>query len=252
MLSINGINKTYLARDKKTLQVLKDISFNVKKGEFLALIGPSGCGKSTLLNILARLDVADSGNVEFKNDSNADHSDSIAMAWQENSLLPWKTVYQNIEFSLIATGSDERNRRERVDHWLEIIGLSNFSDYYPSQISQGMKKRVSLAAALVATPKLLLLDEPFAALDQSIKIEILKELSPLWESLDTTIILVTHDVYEAVALADRIIVFSSRPAQVTKEMNSPLERPRDISTLYNSTEFHNIARELWVDLFNSV
>lgn len=213
-IAIRDAKKGFTQSNRDRLVVLDGIDLDVTKGEFLAILGPSGCGKSTLLNILARADVLDSGCVEYGVNHENSAKEKIAVAWQEESLMPWKTVYKNIEFSLIATNSPKAERKERVEKWIAAVGLNGFADYYPSQLSQGMRKRVSLAAALVSEPDLLLMDEPFSSLDPHTKRQIEKEVVLLWESLDTTIILVTHDVQEAVALADRIVVLTARPATV--------------------------------------
>jgi NitT/TauT family transport system ATP-binding protein len=166
------------------LNVLDGIDLDVSAGEFLAILGPSGCGKSTLLNVLARVEVLDSGRVEYNLDAENGAKGRIAVAWQEESLMPWKTVHKNIEFPLIATNIAKTERKDRVEKWIEAVGLNGFSDYYPSQLSQGMRKRVSLAAALVSEPDLLLMDEPFSALDPYTKRQIEKEVVRLWESLE--------------------------------------------------------------------
>ncbi len=246
-ITICDVQKRFFQNNEEHLKVLDGINLEVKAGEFLAILGPSGCGKSTLLNIIAGVESLDSGTVEYKLISGT-ATGRIAVAWQEESLMPWKTVHKNIEFPLIVANipKDERNRI--VEKWVCAVGLDGFGDYYPSQLSQGMRKRVSLAAALVLEPQLLLMDEPFSSLDPYMKRQIEKEVVQLWESLDTTIVLVTHDVQEAVALADRIVVLSERPATVKSMRDNPLPRPRDLDALYGQTEFHEIVRELWLHL----
>ncbi len=201
----NG-RKSFSRDSDKPLPVLDGIDLEVRTGEFLAILGPSGCGKSTLLNVLARVETLDSGRVEYKLDLGDGPTGRIAVAWQEESLMPWKTVHGNIEFPLVVANAPKVERRERVRKWISSVGLEGFGGYYPSQLSQGMRKRVSLAAALVSEPQLLLMDEPFSALDPYTKRQIEKEVVRLWESLDATIVFVTHDGQEAVALADRIVV----------------------------------------------
>lgn len=248
IIKICEAHKSFSKNNEGRLKVLDGINLDVAAGEFLAILGPSGCGKSTLLNVLARVEVLDSGCVEYKLDTENDAKGKIAVAWQEESLMPWKTVHKNIEFPLIATNSAKAERKDRVEKWIAAFGLNGFANYYPSQLSQGMRKRVSLAAAMVSEPDLLLMDEPFSSLDPYTKHQIEKEVVRLWESLDTTIILVTHDVQEAVSLADRIVVLTGRPATVKSLRDNPLPRPRDLNVLYGQTEFHEIVRELWLHL----
>jgi len=247
-LIIRNAQKSFPSKNETPLDVLNDITFEVKSGEFLAILGPSGCGKSTLLNILARVESLDSGTVEYGFDHGDTSTGRIAVAWQEESLMPWKTVHRNIEFPLILADIPKRERIKTVKKWIDAIGLNGFGDYYPSQLSQGMRRRASLAAALVSKPRLLLMDEPFSSLDPYMKLQIEKEVVRLWESLDTTIILVTHDVQEAVALADRIIVLTKRPATVKNIRDNPLPHPRDLEALYRKAEFHETVRELWLNL----
>lgn len=214
----------------------------------MAILGPSGCGKSTLLNILARVNSLDSGHVEYGFQSSNGKTSEIAVAWQEDSLMPWKTVFSNIDFPLIVKNIQEGERHSRVLKWIKLMGLQGFATYYPSELSQGMRKRASLAAALISEPQILLMDEPFSALDPYTKHQIEKEVVGLWESLDTTIVLVTHDIQEAVALADRIVVLSAQPAIVKRILVNPLPRPRDLDSLYGQAEFHEVVRELWLHL----
>jgi ABC-type nitrate/sulfonate/bicarbonate transport system ATPase subunit len=247
-ITICNARKSFFQNNEERLDVLNGINLEIKAGEFLAILGPSGCGKSTLLNILARVESLDSGTIEYDLTCRSTATGLIAVAWQEESLMPWKTVRKNIEFPLILADISKGERNKRVEKWISAVGLDGFGDYYPSQLSQGMRRRVSLAAALVSEPQLLLMDEPFSSLDPYMKHQIEKEVVKLWESLDTTIILVTHDVQEAVALSDRIVVLTKRPATVKSIRDNPLPRPRDLDALYRKTEFHEIVRELWLHL----
>lgn len=162
--------------------------------------------------------------------------------------MPWKTACGNVEFSLIATNTARDDQKETATKWLQAVGLEGFEDYYPSQLSQGMRKRVALAAALATRPNVLLMDEPFGSLDVYSKLQIEKEVVRLWEQIDTTIVLVTHDVQEAIALSDRMVVLTDRPARVKLVRENPLPRPRDLDALYGNVEFHDLVRELWIEL----
>src|SRR5687767_3457091 len=196
--------KTYGNDHQAELEVLRQVSFQVYRGEFLAIVGPSGCGKSTLLDAIANQTTLDSGSIQFAIEPETSFRRRIAVAWQKDALIPWKTVRNNLGFSLLNSELSDDEKQRRIDYWLKAVRLEAFGQYYPAQLSLGMQKRVSLATALVTDPALLLLDEPFAQLDVHTKQQIETELVSLWEEIDTTIVLVTHDIQEAVALSDRI------------------------------------------------
>jgi NitT/TauT family transport system ATP-binding protein len=228
--------------------VLGGIDLDIHYGEFLSILGPSGCGKSTLINILSKQDTLDAGTIKYEGAIWQDRPDHIAVVWQEEYLMPWKTAKGNVEFPLIIRGESRVAREEAAMNCLRSVGLAGFENYYPSQLSQGMRKRVALAAALVTRPSILLMDEPFASLDVYTKRQIEKELVGLWEKIDSTIVMVTHDVQEAVVLSDRVVVLTERPARTKTVKNISLPRPRDLDALYGDVEFHSIVRELWIEL----
>ncbi|MCG7962117.1 MAG: ABC transporter ATP-binding protein [Candidatus Thiodiazotropha endolucinida] len=246
LVDIQGVHKSFKDQHGQLLEVLKGINLPVRCGEFLSILGPSGSGKSTLIDIIAQQKSFDSGGIHFQNDIKG--TLRMAVVWQEDSLLPWKTAIENVKYSMAAARRNELNQKEFAKNWLAAVGLKGFDDYYPSQLSQGMRKRVALAAALATKPELLLLDEPFGALDVYSKLQVEKEVVRLWEEIDTTVVMVTHDVQEAVALSDRVVVFSKRPAQIALEKDIDLPRPRDLDDLYGNTEFHDFVRELWSEL----
>ena len=167
------------------------------------------------------------------------------MVWQQDALMPWKSARANIEFPLTVLGKSPSERRDTARAWLAAVGLEGFEEYYPASLSQGMRQRVSLAAALATRPGLLLMDEPFGALDAYAKLQIEKEVIRLWEEMDAAILMVTHDVQEAVALSDRAILFTPRPARVALEKDIDLPRPRDLDALYGTPRFHTLVSELW-------
>lgn len=253
LININGASKSF-QQEGNCLLVLNGIDLDIYAGEFLAILGPSGCGKSTLLNILAGQDSLDTGTIcngrGYENTPNG--RNRIAVVWQEESLMPWKTACGNVEFSLIATDTAPNDRKETAIKWLQAVGLGGFEDYYPSQLSQGMRKRVALAAALSTRPNILLMDEPFGSLDVYSKQQIENEIVRLWEQIDTTFVLVTHDVQEAVALSDRMVVLTQRPTSVKLVRENPLPRPRDLDALYGNADFHDLVRELWIELTQQV
>lgn len=248
IISIKNARKSFQSITGDRLLVLDGIDFDVYSGEFLVILGPSGCGKSTFLNILARQDILDSGTIHCREENSSNNHSRIAVVWQEESLMPWKTALGNVEFPLIVRGIAHNERRYEATKWLQAVGLEGFENYYPSQLSQGMRRRVALASALVTHPNVLLMDEPFAALDVYTKQQLEKEIVKLWEKIDATVIMVTHDVEEAVALSDRILVLTERPARVKMIRTNSLPRPRDLDVLYSDVPFHEIVRELWANL----
>jgi NitT/TauT family transport system ATP-binding protein len=247
-IQIRGAHKSFARTNDAPLLVLDGIDLDIHYGEFLSILGPSGCGKSTLLNILAKQETLDAGTIKYIESINQPCPDRIAVVWQEESLMPWKTALANVEFPLVVHGIDRATRKERATNWLKAVGLNGFENYYPSQLSQGMRKRTALAAALVTNPSVLLMDEPFAALDVYTKRQVEKELISLWEKLDSTIVMVTHDVQEAVVLSDRVVVLTDRPAHTKLVQEISLPRPRNLDALYGEAEFHSIVRKLWVEL----
>ena len=229
----------------RELTVFHGLDLDLRVGEFVSLLGPSGCGKSTLINILAGQDTLD-GGVIGRGESIQDSAEfRLAVVWQQDALMPWKSARGNIEFPLAILGTPPQERKDTARAWLRAVGLGGFDDYYPSQLSQGMRQRVSLAAALAARPNLLLMDEPFGALDAYSKLQIEKEVVRLWEEMDATILMVTHDVQEAVALSDRIIMLTGRPARVAFDRIIDLPRPRNLDEIYGAPRFHTLVSELW-------
>lgn len=224
-IQLLNLGKAFVSRHDK-VEVLHDVSFQVTPKEFVAILGPSGCGKTTLLKIVAGLIRATSGQVLI--DGTPIHSAGAdrGLVFQNYSLFPWLTVRQNIAFGPSLGGVNGRRLRAVVDHYLTAFGLAEFEGFYPSQISGGMQQRVALARTLANEPRILLLDEPFGALDAYTRNSVQDFLSSIICDLDKTILLVTHDISEAIYLADRVIVLSQRPARVIAEMTIDIARPR--------------------------
>lgn len=223
-LDVEGVSHRY-ALDGKELQVLDDVSLRIVPGEFVALLGPSGCGKSTLLRLAAGLETPTAGRVlEDGRPVTAPNPDRI-LVFQDTTLFPWRTVRANIATGLEARGLI-REREYRIDEVLKLVKLEGFADFYPHQLSGGMAQRAALARALVNDPKLLLLDEPFGKLDSLTRLRMQNELLELWKSAGFTALLVTHDVEEALLLADRVIVLSDRPAAIVAEVRVDRPHPR--------------------------
>jgi len=196
LVRIENAVRRFKTPAKGILSVLDGLSITFHRGEFVCFLGPSGCGKSTLLNAIAGQERLDAGAIGIGGapKSTAEESLRVAMVWQSDSLLPWKTAQANVEFSLLVSGIKGDRRKERALKWLRAVGLQGFETYYPAQLSEGMRQRVFLATALSIEPSLLLMDEPFGALDVYTKLQIEKEVVRLWEAMDATIIMVTHDV----------------------------------------------------------
>ena len=223
ILEVKDLRKSY-----DDLLVLNGLTFEVAKGEFFAIVGPSGCGKTTLLRIIAGLEDYDEGRVLVDGEEVTGPGPDRAMVFQEYAIFPWKTVLENVMFPPLMRGKD-REEAERIARWcLEVVpGLEGFEDAYPKQLSGGMRQRVAIARALAAEPKILLMDEPFAAVDAQTRNRLQEELLKIWQKTGQTILLVTHNVEEAVFLADRVMVLSQRPAEIVDIVEVDLPRPRD-------------------------
>ena len=230
---------------------LSDINLDIREGEFVSLLGASGCGKTTLLDILTGLLTPQTGTVRLGNDAPAAGRRDTARMFARDALLPWRTAAQNIEFALATRVSDDRERKQRVDKLLHSVGLDDFHDAYPAQLSQGMRQRVALARTFSLQSKFVLLDEPFGAVDALTKISLQDQLVALWEQAPaTTVVLVTHDLSEAVALSDRVVVMSARPGRIVADLPIDLPRPRNVRQLQKVRKFHDLVAELWNKLGN--
>ncbi len=226
-ISIENITKSFVGRSGK-VEALKNISFDVSSGEFVCLLGPSGCGKSTLLNIVAGLSGFDSGSVKCDGAPVTGPSTDRLMIFQEPALFPWLNVIENVEFGLSVKNMGKHERREIAKRFLAMVHLSKFERAAVHELSGGMKQRVALARALVLDPAVLLMDEPFGALDAQTRDLLHIELQEIWGSTKKTIIFVTHNVREAVRLGDRVLVMSARPGRIKREFIVELPRPRQM------------------------
>ncbi|MDR7402664.1 MAG: ABC transporter ATP-binding protein [Armatimonadota bacterium] len=238
-------------RRQTLLQALAGISLQVVAGELVAIIGPSGCGKSTLLNAIAGL-VPYEGDIVLAGRRVQRVPENVGYMFQEDALLPWRTVLSNVAFGLELRGIARRAREDRAAALLAAVGLTGFEHYYPHELSGGMAKRVALAQTLVYQPALLLMDEPFGALDAQTRLAVQDVFLRLWEQHRPTTVLVTHDIGEAVALADRVVVLSKRPGRVVSEHPISLPRPRVLSELRFDPRFVDIERRVWTDLRTQV
>ncbi len=241
-ISVKNLSK-YFERKGESLHVLDNISFQVKKGETVCIVGASGCGKSTLLRAIAGLDANHDGIVTVDGADVTNPAKERGMVFQEHRLFPWLTVEQNIGYAL--NGVSKEERRRLVHEHVKLVGLRGFEKVYPRQLSGGMAQRAGIARALVNNPSVLLLDEPFGALDTFTKISMQKELKNIQKQSHTTMILVTHDIDEAVFLADRIFVLSARPGKIKRIVPVTLPEPRD----RNSYEFLEIRKTIYDEFF---
>ena len=235
----------YYPNGKVSEKVLHDVTFETGRGEIVAILGPSGCGKSTLLNLLGGFERPDEGIVRFEGRPVEGPSRECVMIFQQYGLLPWRTVRKNVEIGLERTGLAAGERRRRAEEYIELVGLSDRIDHFPHQLSGGMQQRVALARALAIRPKVLLMDEPFGALDTFNRYALQNELLRLQASGKQTVVLVTHDIDEAVFLADRIFVMVSGPGRIRKELRIPDSKPRD----RGSPQFQHYRKVIY-DLFH--
>jgi NitT/TauT family transport system ATP-binding protein len=232
LLELKHVSKSY-PHANATLPVLEDISFSVEEGEFVAMVGPSGCGKSTLLRIINGIVPASAGQILYRGRQVDGINLECALVFQSFALMPWLTVKANVEMGLEARGVLPAERERMAGVYIDKVGLDGFEEAYPRELSGGMKQRVGFARALAVEPKLLLMDEPFSALDALTAITLREELLDIWQAPDMsvhTIVMVTHIIEEAVELADRIIVLSSNPGKLTADLKVEIPRPRDRRT----------------------
>jgi NitT/TauT family transport system ATP-binding protein len=223
------------------------VSFDVRPGEFVAVIGPSGCGKSTLFNIIGGLLDDYSGDVLCEGDRVAGPHPAIGMVFQEESTFPWRNVLDNVAFPLELRGVGKAERLERAHHFIDLVGLGGFEKRMPSELSGGMRQRVSIARTLVSQPHILLMDEPFAALDEQTRLLLGDKITQIQQDLKQTTLLITHNLTEAVQLSDRIVVMTYRPGRVKRTVSIDLPRPRT-SDVVSSAAFGKYVAEIWADL----
>ncbi len=242
-IAVKGLKKGFVT-DQGSLQVVDDVSFEVADGEFVAIVGPSGCGKTTLMNMIAGFDRPDAGTITVDGASGNGPSSKGILISQHGSVFPWLTVQQNLMFGL--NGHAPRNKQQLADHYAALVGLKGFEMSYPHELSGGMLKRAELARALVVKPEILYMDEPFSALDALLSLRMRRELLRILAEERHTVVLITHDVEEAIHLADRIFVLSARPTRIQAIFAVPFEHPRKLSSPEVQGLREAILRELGV------
>jgi len=233
------------------LVAIDNVSVDIAPGEFFMIVGPSGCGKTTLLRILAGLDTATAGKIEIETPADKDQPEN-SLVFQGDSIFPWMTVWNNAAYGLRMRNAPAAVIRERVGHYLDATGLTRFADYYPHQLSGGMKQRVSIARAFANDPEILLMDEPFSALDAQNKLLLQEELLRIWDEQKKTVVFITHSVDEAVYLGDRIMVMTAQPGRVKSFVDVPLPRPRNIIELQGAPAFGELVHRIWSSLRDEV
>jgi len=246
ILTLRNINKVFgeAGNGAALVPAVNDASLDVEAGEFFSIIGPSGCGKSTLLRVIGGLLAATSGELHVGGEKVSGPHPWLGMVFQEESTFPWRTTLGNVEFGLEMRGVAQDQRRKQAREMIRLVGLSGFEDRYPSELSGGMKQRVAIARALVLEPKILLMDEPFGALDEQTRIILGEELLRIRDQLKQTIILVTHNINESVQLSDRVMIMTARPGRVKEIVKIDLPQPRD-SSIIASDRFGKLVAQVW-------
>ena len=253
MISLRSAGKQFSARGT-TLRALQPLTLDINAQEFVAVVGPSGCGKSTILNLIAGLLRPSEGSVRYDGSEVTGPNVQVGYMTQKDTLLPWRNVRDNVGLALelrIRSASREA-AAARVAQMIELVGLAGFERHYPAELSGGMRKRTALARTLIYEPETLLMDEPFGALDAQLRLLLMDQLQRLTQLRRITVVFVTHDLAEAIALADRVVIMSARPGQIRRIREVPLPRPRDIFKLRFTEEFAQLYEELWNELKDEV
>ena len=246
VLELSNLRKEILRKDHEPFTIFKDVSLSLRDGEFVSVVGPSGCGKTTLLRVINGLMPRTSGEIfiDGKSAAEIDHELVMGFVFQGASLLPWRTSLKNVLLGLEGRGTNPAEAEKIARRFLDLVGLSGFENHYPHELSGGMQQRVNLARALAVNPRILLMDEPFAALDAQTRNFMQLELLRIWRETKKTVIFVTHMIAEAILLSDRVIVFSHRPGTIRSEFQVPLERPRTME-MRADPRFLELENILW-------
>jgi len=244
--------KRFPGADGGVHTAVRDLTMSVAAGEFVAVVGPTGCGKSTTLSLVSGLEPPSEGTVLVRGEPVRGIPAGVGYMFQSDAVLPWRSVLDNVAAGPRYRGEPRSQARARARDWVERVGLGAFGGYYPHQLSGGMRKRVALAQTLVNEPEILLMDEPFSALDVQTRALMQDELLRLWAGTGAAVVFVTHDLEEAVALADRVVVMTAAPATVKASFAVPLPRPRDVEEIRMTTAFLDVYREIWASLRDEV
>ena len=245
VIRVESVSKLFRTPSAGAISALQNISLNVPHGEFITVVGPSGCGKSTLLKLIAGFSPPSSGRILCENEEVRGLNTKVGYVPQESKLFPWLTVEENVGFGLDSKRYPREKREHQVQQFIKLAGLAGFEKYYPAQLSGGMSKRASIIRALAYEPAVILMDEPFGPLDAQTRMVLQDELLKIWEQKRQTIVFVTHDLVEAVALADRVVVITHRPGQIKDIINVPMKRPRNIFEIHRQEGFDEAYGRLW-------
>jgi NitT/TauT family transport system ATP-binding protein len=252
VIELRGVTKRFLTPSGGVYTALRDLDMAIEPGEFCAVVGPTGSGKSTTLALISGLEPPSEGEVEVLGKAVSGIPDGIGYVFQSDAVFPWKTVLENVAAGPRYQGSSNRDAREKAREWIARVGLSGFEDRYPYQLSGGMRKRVALAQSLINGPRILLMDEPFSALDVQTRSLMENELLGLWSASSASVVFVTHDLEEAISLSDRVFVITAAPGTVKSTYKVNLPRPRNVSEIRFLPGFTEIYEEIWADLRDEV
>jgi len=252
-IELAALTKRYITPTGEAFTAIKDVTFSVEPGQFCAIVGPTGCGKSTTLGQVSGLERASGGSVTVGGQLVNGVTTGVSFMFQADALFPWKTVLGNVMIGPTLNGSSKAEAVSLAQDWLRRVGLAGFEDRYPHQLSGGMRKRVAMAAALINEPKILLMDEPFGALDVQTKAIMQTELLGLWEQLRPSVLFITHDLDEAVALADRVLIMTSSPGTIKESFDIDLPRPRgEVQEIRHEKRFLELQNQIWASLKDEV
>lgn len=247
LLSIENVRKEYQVRGKKVL-ALDSVDLTIAEGEFVTVVGPSGCGKSTLLNLIVGLMRSSMGRIVFRGAPIEGITTKIGYVTQKDNLLPWRTLIENVEIALEIRAIEKSARRTQAQNLIDQVGLTGFEDHYPHELSGGMRQRANIIRTLIYDPELILMDEPFGPLDAQTRIVLQDQLLKLWYASKKTIVFITHDLIEAITLADRVVLMSARPGRIKSIEEIAIPRPRDVFKIHEDAQFRSAYERLWQQL----
>jgi NitT/TauT family transport system ATP-binding protein len=251
MLRLNNVSKRFFARGR-VVRAIDPISLEIAGGEFVSVVGPSGCGKSTILNIVAGLMPPTDGTITIDGRPVRGVTREVGYVTQQHNLMPWRSLIDNVSFPLQVVGMAKSERYDRAMGLIEAVGLRGFENSYPHELSGGMRQRANIIRTLIYSPKVMLMDEPFGPLDAQTRLMLQDQLLEIWSRTAITIVFITHDLQEAIGLADRVVLLSARPGKVIRVDNVTLARPRDVFRMHDNSEFRTLYDAIWSELEGQV